>query len=109
MPVPPSATGGDSEPMDSRPGHVPGALNAPFPQNMSDGHFRSADDLASHYSSLGVADATEVVVYCGSGVSACHDLLAMEHAGLGRGRLYVGSWSQWSATDRPAATGPEPG
>jgi len=100
---------GDSEPMDSRPGHVPGALNAPFPQNMSDGHFRSADDLASHYSSLGVADATEVVVYCGSGVSACHDLLAMEHAGLGRGRLYVGSWSQWSATDRPAATGPEPG
>ena len=48
----------------------------------------------------------EVVAYCGSGVSACHDLIAMEHAGLGRGRLYVGSWSQWSATDRPASTGP---
>ena len=100
---------GDSEPMDSRPGHVPGALNAPFPQNMSDGHFRSGDDLAARYGALGVADATDVVVYCGSGVSACHDLLAMEHAGLGRGRLYVGSWSQWSATDRPAATGSEPG
>ena len=100
---------GDSEPMDSRPGHVPGALNAPFPQNMSDGHFRSGDDLAARYGALGVADATDVVVYCGSGVSACHDLLAMEHSGLGRGRLYVGSWSQWSATDRPAATGSEPG
>jgi len=100
---------GDSEPMDSRPGHVPGALNAPFSQNMLNGRFRSADDLASHYGALGVADATDVVVYCGSGVSACHDLLAMEHSGLGRGRLYVGSWSQWSATDRPAASGPEPG
>ena len=100
---------GDSEPMDSRAGHVPGALNAPWAQNMSDGCFRPVDDLATHYVDLGVSDAADVVVYCGSGVSACHDLLAMEHAGLGRGRLYVGSWSQWSATDRPAATGPEPG
>jgi hypothetical protein len=62
----------------------------------------------AHYEELGVGEAAGVVAYCGSGVSACHDLLAMEHAGLGRGRLYVGSWSQWSATGRPAATGGEP-
>ncbi len=71
-----------------------------------DGAF--ADDLRAHYEELGVGEAAGVVAYCGSGVSACHDLLAMEHAGLGRGRLYVGSWSQWSATGRPAATGGEP-
>ena len=56
-----------------------------------------------------VSDASEVIAYCGSGVSACLDLLALEHAGLGRGRLFVGSWSQYSATDRPVATGAEPG
>ncbi|HJO80656.1 MAG TPA: sulfurtransferase [Acidimicrobiales bacterium] len=100
---------GDIEPMDKRAGHVPGAVNAPFEQNMVDGRFKSTDDLMAHYESLGVSDAADVVLYCGSGVSACHDLLAMEYSGLGRGRLYVGSWSQWSASDRPAATGPEPG
>ena len=104
----PERYSGDSEPMDARPGHLPGALNSPFALNLTEGLFRSADELADHYRSLGVADASDVVVYCGSGVSACHDLLAMEYAGLGRGRLYVGSWSQWSATDRPAATGPDP-
>ncbi len=100
---------GDKEPVDARPGHVPGALNAAFTENLADGRFRPAAELAEHYARLGVVDAAETVVYCGSGVSACHNLLAMEHAGLGRGRLYVGSWSQWSATDRPAATGPDPG
>jgi thiosulfate/3-mercaptopyruvate sulfurtransferase len=95
--------------MDKRAGHVPGAVNAPFEQNMVDGRFKSTDDLMAHYESRGVSDAADVVLYCGSGVSACHDLLAMEYSGLGRGRLYVGSWSQWSASDRPAATGPEPG
>ena len=105
---PPERYSGDSEPMDARPGHLPGALNSPFALNLTEGLFRSADELADHYRSLGVADASDVVVYCGSGVSACHDLLALEYAGLGRGRLYVGSWSQWSATDRPAATGPDP-
>ena len=96
---------GETEPVDPRPGHVPGARNAPFAANLDEGRFRSPDDLRDHYASLGVTDAADVVAYCGSGVSACHDLLAMEHAGLGRGRLYAGSWSQWSATDRPAATG----
>ena len=101
----PERFSGEAEPVDPRPGHVPGARNAPFTANLDEGRFRSPDDLRDHYASLGVTDAADVVAYCGSGVSACHDLLAMEHAGLGRGRLYVGSWSQWSATDRPAATG----
>ena len=100
---------GEVEPVDPRAGHVPGAVNAPFAANLGDGgRFRSPDDLRAHYEELGVGEAAGVVAYCGSGVSACHDLLAMEHAGLGRGRLYVGSWSQWSATGRPAATGGEP-
>ena len=73
------------------------------------GRFRSPDDLVARYEEIGVVAATDVVAYCGSGVSACHDLLAMEHAGLGRGRLFVGSWSQWSHSDRPASVGPEPG
>ena len=100
---------GETEPVDSRAGHIPGARSAPFADNLSvDGRFRSTDQLRECYAALGVADAGEAVVYCGSGVSACHDLLAMEHAGLGRGRLYPGSWSQWSASDRPAIVGPEP-
>ena len=74
-----------------------------------DGRFLLPADLSDHYRALGVEDAADVVAYCGSGVSACHDLLAMEHAGLGRGRLFVGSWSQWSASDRPIATGGRPG
>jgi len=96
---------GEVEPMDPRAGHVPGAVNAPFAANLVDGWFRPVDELAERYRALGVEDAADVVAYCGSGVSACHDLLAMEHAGLGRGRLFVGSWSQWSASDRPIATG----
>ena len=100
---------GDTEPIDSRAGHIPGALSAPFTDNLSvTGRFCSADQLRERYAALGVANAGEAVVYCGSGVSACHDLLAMEHAGLGRGRLYPGSWSQWSASDRPAIVGPGP-
>ncbi len=100
---------GDTEPVDSRAGHIPGARSAPFADNLRvDGRFRSTDQLRERYAALGVADAGEAVVYCGSGVSACHDLLAMEHAGLGRGRLYPGSWSQWSASDRPSIVGPRP-
>jgi thiosulfate/3-mercaptopyruvate sulfurtransferase len=96
---------GEVEPVDPRAGHVPGAVNAPFAANLADGRFRPPADLAGHYRALGVEDAADVVAYCGSGVSACHDLLAMEHAGMGRGRLYVGSWSQWSASNHPIATG----
>ncbi len=105
---------GETEPVDPRAGHVPGARNAPFAGNLEAdgpraGGFRSPDELAARYEDLGVVDAADVIAYCGSGVSACHNLLAMEHAGLGRGRLFVGSWSQWSHTDRPAALGAEPG
>ncbi|MEE2769314.1 MAG: sulfurtransferase [Actinomycetota bacterium] len=100
---------GDAEPVDPRPGHIPGAVNAPFVGNLDPtGRFLPKGQLRDRYASLGVVDADGVTVYCGSGVSACHDLLAMEHAGLGRGSLYPGSWSQWSTTNRPVATGPDP-
>jgi len=101
---------GETEPVDARPGHIPGALNAFFGENLGPGKlFRSPAELRERFAALGITDAAEVVVYCGSGVTACHDLLALEHAGLGRGRLYPGSWSQYAGTARPAATGPEPG
>jgi thiosulfate/3-mercaptopyruvate sulfurtransferase len=70
---------------------------------------RSADDLRARYAALGADDAARVVCYCGSGVSACHDLLALEVAGLGdRTALYTGSWSQWAADpERPTEEGPD--
>jgi thiosulfate/3-mercaptopyruvate sulfurtransferase len=89
---------GDSEPIDLRAGHIPGATNAPYTVNLTEGPlpvFRPAGELRRHYESLGAKDR-EPVVYCGSGVTACHDLLALDRAGL-RGRLYAGSWSEWSA------------
>jgi thiosulfate/3-mercaptopyruvate sulfurtransferase len=82
--------------VDPRPGHVPGARNAPTDANFADGHFRSDAELAEQYGALG-ADGDNVVVYCGSGVTACADLLARRKAGLPDARLYVGSWSQWGA------------
>ena len=98
---------GDSEPIDPRAGHIPGAVNLPFAQNLDQARFRTADELRARYSEFR-ADAA-AIVYCGSGVSACHDVLAMEQAGLGRPRLFVGSWSAWSADpERPAATGSAP-
>lgn len=100
---------GEVEPLDPRAGHIPGAINIPFAGNLVDGRFRSPEELRERYAAHGITDAAGVVVSCGSGVTACHDLIAMEYAGLGRGQLYPGSWSQWAATDRPAATGPEPG
>lgn len=100
---------GEVEPIDPRAGHIPGAINVPFAGNLVDGRFRSSGELRARFAEHGITDAEGVVVSCGSGVTACHDLIALEHAGLGRGRLYPGSWSQWANTDRPAATGPEPG
>lgn len=99
---------GETEPIDPRAGHVPGATNRPFADNLGpDGRFLPAEELAAAFADLG-ADP-DSVFYCGSGVSACHNLLALEAAGLGRARLFVGSWSQWSNDpDRPAATGPTP-
>jgi len=90
-------------------GHIPGARSAPFTANLSSGPapvFRPVEELREHYARLG-ADHGEPIVYCGSGVTACHDLLALHLAGL-RGTLYAGSWSEWSSDpELPAATGPD--
>jgi thiosulfate/3-mercaptopyruvate sulfurtransferase len=89
---------GEVEPVDPRPGHIPGARNAPFSANLTrEGVpvFRSAEELRAHYAELGAVEQ-EPIVYCGSGITACHDLLALDLAGL-RGRLYAGSWSEWSS------------
>lgn len=95
---------GDVEPIDPRAGHVPGAINLPFAGNLSDGRFRRAAELRERFASL--ADAKQVVVYCGSGVSAAHDLLALELAGMSGATLYAGSWSDWvSYPDAPVALG----
>jgi thiosulfate/3-mercaptopyruvate sulfurtransferase len=100
---------GDSDPIDPRAGHIPGARNAPYKENLSDDAipvFRAPAALRARYEALG-AHREEPIVYCGSGVTACHDLLALELAGL-RGRLYAGSWSEWAADAQlPAATGNE--
>lgn len=85
------------EPIDPVAGHVPGAVNLPFADNLSEGYFRSASDLHARFAEVGADDAT--VYYCGSGVSACNNMLAAESAGRGRGRLYVASWSGYCTRD----------
>ncbi len=98
---------GENETIDPVGGHIPGATNYFYGNNLADGRFRSPDELAAAFRSLiGQRSAAEVVMYCGSGVTACHNLLAMEHAGLGLARLYSGSWSDWiSDPRRPQARG----
>ncbi len=95
---------GEHEPVDPRAGHIPGAINLPFGANLDQDHrFRPAGELAARFEAAGADPAT--IFYCGSGVSACHNVLAMEAAGLGRPRLFVGSWSAWSSdSQRPIAT-----
>lgn len=99
---------GEVEPIDAVAGHVPGAVNVPFAGNIGDdGHFLATDELAARFAAAG-ADG-DAIVYCGSGVTACHNALAIEHAGRGRPAVYVASWSGWSTDPtRPVATGPEP-
>ena len=98
---------GETEPIDPRAGHIPGAVSLPFAGNLTDGAipvFRPAEELRTRFVAAG-ADRRLPIVYCGSGVTACHDLLALHVAGL-RGRLYGGSWSEWSADPSlPVATG----
>lgn len=98
---------GEVEPVDPRAGHIPGARSLPTLGHVGAAErFLPVDALRQRFADLGVdSPTTELIAYCGSGVTACHTLLALEHAGLGWGRLYAGSWSQYSATDRPAATG----
>lgn len=98
---------GETEPIDPRAGHIPGARSLPLTANLApDGRFLAPDQLRARFA--GIDDAAAVISYCGSGITACHNLIALEHAGLGRGRLYPGSWSQYSNTDRPAAVDDEP-
>lgn len=90
---------GEVEPIDPIPGHIPGAINIPFAGNLDEeGRFLPPSELAERFEGIGETP----IVYCGSGVSACHDLLAMEHAGLGGALLYEGSWSDWSRQPEPA-------
>ncbi len=101
---------GEQEPLDPVAGHIPGAVNRFHGENLdSDGHFLPARELASGFGALLAGTPIEqTVFYCGSGVAACHGLLAARHGGLGDGCLYVGSWSEWcSDPARPVATGPE--
>lgn len=97
---------GDSEPVDPVAGHIPGAVNVPTTANVdADGRFRSAAALREVYAAAGVRDGATVAAYCGSGVTACHDVLALELAGFGAA-LYPGSWSGWiTDPDRPVARG----
>jgi len=101
---------GEIEPLDPKPGHIPGAQNLPY-QNQLDEHgrFRPAAEMKAELTAvLGDKSGEITTFYCGSGVSACVNLLAMAHVGLGNGRLYVGSWSEWcSDPKRPIAVGDE--
>src|SRR5438067_4773326 len=100
---------GETEPVDPKAGHIPGARSAPFSGNLGeDGRFKSSEELRRRFRELGVQGGEEVVLYCGSGVNACHNLLALELAGITDARLYAGSWSDWSNRDAPVATGPNP-
>ena len=99
---------GESETLDRVAGHIPGARNHFFQNNLTDEKtFKAADELrAEWHNTLGNAPVLDAVIYCGSGVTACHNLLALEHAGLHGARLYPGSWSEWSADPgRPIETG----
>jgi thiosulfate/3-mercaptopyruvate sulfurtransferase len=100
---------GETEPIDPRAGHIPGAFSAPWSANLGpDGRFLAADVLRQRYASLGAGERP-IVAYCGSSLSASHDLLALELAGIGGARLYEGSWSDWSSDpSRPVATGARP-
>ena len=95
---------GESEPIDLIAGHIPGAINIPFSKNLqSDGRFLSAEELKSKYYELLKDKSKKLIIQCGSGVTACHTILALTAAGFEIPNLYVGSWSEWSRTDRPIA------
>jgi len=99
---------GDIEPLDPVAGHVPGAVNRPFQDNLgTDGRFRPRERLRTDFMQLlGAHDPRDVVHMCGSGVTACHNLLAMEHAGLAGSRVFAPSWSGWVGDrTRPVAVG----
>lgn len=98
---------GDTEPVDPKAGHIPGALSRPWKENLRpDGRFKSASVLRRSFIEFGAEHGA--IAYCGSGVTSCHHILAMEIAGIPNARLYAGSWSDWSRRDAPVAIGAEP-
>jgi thiosulfate/3-mercaptopyruvate sulfurtransferase len=101
---------GETEPVDPVAGHIPGAVSAPTADNVHpDGTFRSPADLAARFKAVGATPEVEVGVYCGSGVTAAHEALALTLAGI-PAALYAGSWSNWiTDPSRPIATGPDAG
>jgi thiosulfate/3-mercaptopyruvate sulfurtransferase len=103
---------GETEPLDRTPGHIPGAANHFYQWNLDgQGLFQTPEALRTSLErSLGDVPTDQIVCYCGSGVSACHNLLALEHAGMHGAKLYPGSWSEWSSDpSRPVAKGEAPG
>jgi len=100
---------GEVEPLDRVAGHVPGARNRPYANNLADGRFKSSETLAGEFAPLLAGRApAQTAVMCGSGVTACHHLLAMAHAGFDGAALYTGSWSGWiEDPQRPVAIGDE--
>ncbi len=97
---------GEFEPIDLIAGHIPYAVNIPFSSNLDkEGYFLSPSELRVKYeNALTDKQPEQVIVHCGSGVTACHTLLAMDYAGMAMPKLYVGSWSEWSRNDRPLIT-----
>jgi thiosulfate/3-mercaptopyruvate sulfurtransferase len=104
----PERFSGETESLDRVAGHIPGATNRHFKGNLGrDGLFKSVGDLRKElHEAIGGISPGQVVCYCGSGVTACHNLLALEHAGMSGARLYPGSWSEWASDPaRPVETG----
>jgi len=94
---------GHTEPLDLIAGHIPGAVNLFYGNNLgADGRYKTAEELAVIYAAT-IGDTDDVIVHCGSGVTACHTLLGMAYAGMDDPKLYVGSWSEWSRRDLPIA------
>jgi len=101
---------GELEPLDPVAGRIPGTVNLPFGENLAlEGRFKGADELRRMYLGvLGTARPEHLIVHCGSGVTACHTLLALERAGLAGAALYVGSYSEWCRSGRPLRRGADP-
>jgi thiosulfate/3-mercaptopyruvate sulfurtransferase len=95
---------GETEPIDPKAGHIPGAVNYPLAGNLVDGRFQTGRELADRYRDF----PEDGVVSCGSGVNACHAALALVVAGRPMPDVYIGSFSDWSRRDLPVATGPKP-
>jgi len=105
----PERYAGIEEPVDPKPGHIPGARSVPLSGSLDhELHMLPMDRLRDHLEANGITSDRKVIAHCGSGVTACHLVLAAEAAGLPRPDLYVGSWSEWSSRDLPVATGFDP-